>query len=93
VILARSLAAQAPDSKPDLNRQIAELTALVQKLQSRVDLLEEKLAANLVLRQEWRTDFSNQAYFLTDVLGSLKRQQSTATMGVVWWFGSKKSPW
>jgi Putative beta-barrel porin-2, OmpL-like. bbp2 len=55
--------------------------------------LEEKLAANLVLRQEWRTDFSNQAYFLTDVLGSLKRQQSTATMGVVWWFGSKKSPW
>jgi hypothetical protein len=55
--------------------------------------LEEKLLDNFLLREEWRRDFSNQPYFYTDVLGDLKREQNTATLGVVWWFGPKKSPW
>ncbi len=54
---------------------------------------EQRLASTLTLRQEYRRDASNQPYFLTDTLGILKRNQTTATMGVVWWFGSKKSPW
>ena len=52
-----------------------------------------KLAPSLILRQEFRRDASNHPFFLTDSLGILKRDQITATMGVVWWFGSKKSPW
>ena len=55
--------------------------------------LEQKLLDGFLLRQEWRRDFSNQPYFYTDLLGVLKREQNTATMGVVWWFGPKKAPW
>jgi len=55
--------------------------------------LEQRLAQGFLLREEYRRDFSNQPYFYTDLLGVLKREQNTATVGVVWWFGSKKSPW
>jgi hypothetical protein len=55
--------------------------------------LEQKLLQGFLLREEWRTDFSNRPYFYTNTLGVLSREQSTATVGVVWWFGAKKSPW
>jgi hypothetical protein len=45
------------------------------------------------MRIEWRRDFSNQRYFLTDTLNLLSKQQTTAEIGVVWWFGKKTGPW
>jgi hypothetical protein len=45
------------------------------------------------VKEEWRRDFSNRAYFLTDRLGILSRQQTTATVGLVWWFGPKQGAW
>lgn len=42
---------------------------------------------------EWRRDMSNQRYFYTDQLGLLAGHQSTATVGVVWWFGAKQGVW
>jgi hypothetical protein len=68
-------------------------TSVSQSLRETTITFEQRLAQSLVLRQEWRRDSSNHPYFLTDTLGILKREQNTATMGVVWWFGSKKSPW
>jgi len=68
-------------------------TGVSQSLREATITFEERLAAGVVLRQEWRGDFSNHPFFLTDTLGILKREQNTATMGVVWWFGPKKSPW
>jgi len=55
--------------------------------------LEQRLLDGFLLREEWRRDFSNQPYFYTSVLDVLKRQQNTATLGMIWWFGPKKSPW
>ena len=43
--------------------------------------------------EEWRRDFSNQPYFLTDTLGLLRNEQTTATAGLVWWFGPKTGSW
>ncbi len=54
---------------------------------------EQKLAEGFLLREEWRRDFSNRPYFLTDVLGILQKQQTTATIGIVWWFGAKQGLW
>jgi Putative beta-barrel porin-2, OmpL-like. bbp2 len=54
---------------------------------------EYKAAEGFVVRLEWRRDFSNQRYFLTDTLGLLSKQQTTATVGVVWWFGKKTGVW
>src|SRR5262249_54049914 len=64
-----------------------------QALKETTVTLEQKIVDGLLIRQEWRRDFSNQPYFLTDTLGILKREQNTATMGVVWWFGPKRARW
>lgn len=42
---------------------------------------------------EWRRDFSNRPYFYTDMLGILKKDQNTATLGLVWWWGGKQGVW
>jgi Putative beta-barrel porin-2, OmpL-like. bbp2 len=68
-------------------------TGVTQALKEVTLTLEQKVGPGFLLFEEWRTDFSNQRYFLTNMLGVLRKQQSTATMGVVWWFGAKKSPW
>jgi hypothetical protein len=64
-----------------------------QALKEGTATLEYRLGEGFLFRNEWRTDFSNQPYFYTNTLGVLKRQQSTATMGVVWWFGGKQGAW
>jgi hypothetical protein len=54
---------------------------------------EYKLGEGFLTRLEWRRDFSNQPYFLTDTLGLLRKEQSTAEVGLVWWFGAKEGAW
>ncbi len=54
---------------------------------------EYKFAEGFLARLEWRRDSSNQAYFLTSQLGRLKKEQNTATLGLVWWFGPKTGSW
>lgn len=44
-------------------------------------------------RLEWRRDFSNTPFFLTATPGLLKKEQNTATLGLVWWFGGKSGAW
>ncbi|HMG35892.1 MAG TPA: porin [Blastocatellia bacterium] len=52
-----------------------------------------KVADGLILRGEWRRDFSNQEFFLTDTQGIRKREQNTATIGMIWWIGKKQGSW
>ena len=52
-----------------------------------------KLAEGFTFRGEWRRDFSNQLFFLTNTQGVLKKDQNTATAGLVWWFGRKEGSW
>jgi hypothetical protein len=54
---------------------------------------EFKLADGFLMRAEWRRDFSNQSFFLSDTPGVLKRRQNTATLGMIWWFGRKEGSW
>ncbi len=64
-----------------------------QALKETTVTLEQRIIDGMLLREEWRRDFSNQPYFYTDLLNLPKREQNTATVGVIWWFGPKKSPW
>ncbi len=63
------------------------------------DLKEHTLTATyqfadgFQLRLEHRRDFSNQPFFLTDMSGVLKKEQNTATLGLIWWFGGKQDSW
>lgn len=55
--------------------------------------VDYSLANGFLMRAEWRRDFSNRPYFYTGTLGDLKREQNTATVGLVWWFGPKQGSW
>jgi hypothetical protein len=52
-----------------------------------------KLVEGFMLRGEWRRDFSNRPFFLTDSPGLLKKDQNTATVGLIWWIGRKEGAW
>jgi hypothetical protein len=51
------------------------------------------LADGFLMRYEWRRDFSNTPSFFTDAQGVLSRHQTTATVGLVWWWGQKQGSW
>jgi Putative beta-barrel porin-2, OmpL-like. bbp2 len=64
-----------------------------QALKETTATFEYKFAPGFLMREEWRWDWSNQDYFLSDALGVLKKSQITATIGLVWWFGGKEGAW
>ncbi len=68
-------------------------TGVNQAVKEQTFTAEQVIADGLLLRAEWRRDASNHAYFLTDQLDVLKKEQNTATLGVVWWFGGKLGVW
>jgi outer membrane murein-binding lipoprotein Lpp len=68
-------------------------SGLSQALKENTVTFDYKLADNFLMRYEWRRDFSNQPSFLSDVQGVLKKDQNTATLGLVWWWGRKQGAW
>jgi hypothetical protein len=68
-------------------------TGTTQAIKENTFTLERKIADGFILRGEWRRDASNHPYFLTDSLGPLKKEQNTATLGMIWWFGGKEGAW
>jgi len=68
-------------------------SGLTQALKENTITFDYKLADNFLMRYEWRRDFSNQPSFLSDTQGLLRKQQNTATVGMVWWWGRKEGSW
>jgi hypothetical protein len=64
-----------------------------QDLKEATVTFDYSLGDGFLTRYEWRRDFSNQPSFLTDVQGVLAKQQSTATVGLIWWWGRKEGAW
>jgi hypothetical protein len=54
---------------------------------------EHKVSDGFLVRGEWRRDFSNIPFFLTAGAGVLKPDQTTATIGAIWWWGTKRGAW
>jgi hypothetical protein len=68
-------------------------SGVTQALKDTTLTFDYKFTEGFLMRAEWRRDFSNQAFFLTNQLGVLKKEQNTATLGLVWWFGRKQGGW
>lgn len=68
-------------------------SGLSQALKENTVTFDYKVADGFLMRYEWRRDFSNQPTFLSDVQGVLKKDQTTATLGLVWWWGRKEGSW
>lgn len=66
-------------------------SGVTQALKETTLTADYKLAEGFLMRGEWRRDFSNQPFFLTNAPGALKKEQNTATLGLVWWFGKEGS--
>jgi hypothetical protein len=68
-------------------------SGLNQALKETTATFDYNVADGFLMRYEWRRDFSNQPSFLTDTQGVLSKQQNTATLGLVWWWGRKQGAW
>jgi Putative beta-barrel porin-2, OmpL-like. bbp2 len=68
-------------------------SGVVQSLKETTLTYEHKVADGMLMRGEWRRDVSNVPFFLTDEAGVLKKDQQTATLGLVWWWGNKTGAW
>ena len=64
-----------------------------QALKENTVTFEYKLFEGFLIRNEWRRDFSNRPSFLTDTQGLLSKEQNTATVGLIWWWGRKEGAW
>ena len=64
-----------------------------QALKETTFTLEHHFEGGLNSRFEYRRDFSNQRFFLTDTPSLLSNSQSTATVGLVYWWGQKQGAW
>ena len=51
------------------------------------------LADGFQMRWEYRRDSSNVPFFLTQNPDLRKREQNTALLGLIWWFGGKQGAW
>ena len=71
----------------------ALFSGISQALKENTVTLDYKVSDGLLMRYEWRRDFSNQPSFLSDVQGVLSKDQNTATLGLVWWWGRKEESW
>jgi hypothetical protein len=76
-----------------LSDQGGLFSGLTQALKEMTATAEYKLDQGILLRAEWRRDFSNQPFFLTNTPGALKKEQNTAMLGLIWWFGRKEGAW
>jgi hypothetical protein len=68
-------------------------SGLTQALKETTATFDYNVGDGFLMRYEWRRDFSNQPSFLTDTQGLLSKQQNTATLGLVWWWGRKQGAW
>ena len=55
--------------------------------------IEHQFEPGFLMRAEYRRDFSNQRFFLTEQPGLLSGSQTTATVGLVYWWGMKQGSW
>ncbi len=54
---------------------------------------EYRFGEGLLTRVEYRRDWSNVPFFLTNKPGVLSPNQPTLTVGMVWWVGGKQGAW
>jgi hypothetical protein len=68
-------------------------SGLSQTLKENTVTFDYRLSDGFLMRYEWRRDFSNQPSFLSSTQGVLSKEQNTATLGLIWWWGRKEGAW
>ena len=68
-------------------------SGLSQALKENTVTLDYRVTDGFLMRYEWRRDYSNQPTFLTSVQGAFSKDQNTATLGLIWYWGRKEGAW
>jgi Putative beta-barrel porin-2, OmpL-like. bbp2 len=68
-------------------------SGISQALKETTATFDYRLNDGFLMRYEWRRDFSNRPSFLSDTQGVLSKEQTTATVGLIWWWGRKEGSW
>jgi hypothetical protein len=68
-------------------------SGLSQALKENTVTFDYRLLDGFLMRYEWRRDYSNQPSFLSDAQGVFRKQQNTASLGLIWWWGRKEGSW
>ena len=68
-------------------------SGVTQALKEVTFVANRDIAPGFLVRAEYRRDFSNQRFFLTDTAGVLVQAQPTAEIGLVYWWGTKQGSW
>ncbi|MBV9156075.1 MAG: outer membrane beta-barrel protein [Acidobacteriaceae bacterium] len=68
-------------------------TGVTQDLKDITGTAVYQFADGFQTRLEYRRDFTNRPFFLTNNPAVLVRSQSTATLGMLWWIGGKQGSW
>jgi len=68
-------------------------TGTSQAIQEATATATFNVASGFQMRWEVRRDWSDAAYFPARRLDQRKRDQTTALLGLVWWFGGKQGAW
>jgi Putative beta-barrel porin-2, OmpL-like. bbp2 len=71
----------------------ALFSGTAQALKEFTGTYEYKFGEGFLARGEYRRDWSNVPFFLTNKPGVLSPNQPTLTMGLVWWYGGKQGAW
>jgi hypothetical protein len=64
-----------------------------QALKEATFILDHSFAPGFIARAEYRRDWSNQKFFLSDSDNFLLHAQTTATLGLMYWWGTKQGSW
>jgi hypothetical protein len=76
-----------------LNDRDAVFSGTAQALKDATTTATFDLTDGFQMRWEMRRDWSSRSFFLTDNPSSFRRSQTTALLGLIWWFGGKQGPW
>lgn len=68
-------------------------SGITQALKENTVTFDYTMAPGFLMRYEWRRDYSNEPSFLTDVQGILAKEQQTASVAIIWWWGRKEGAW
>ena len=71
----------------------AAFTAAAQNLKDATATATFDVADGFQMRWEYRRDWSTARFFRTSRPGELRREQNTALLGLIWWFGGKQGMW
>lgn len=70
-----------------------QFSGKTQALKEGTLVLDHTFAPGFLAKAEYRRDWSNQVFFLSDSAGALKPAQTTATLGLTYWWGTKQGSW